>query len=147
VTSVTVNDAFSDDYDNYKIIMSGGVGTAPFTLACQLGSTTSGYYSNLLYGAYNASTPLSAATSGGSNFPYVGGGNSNAASASFELQGPHLGTRAGIIAQIARIGITSWGGVTNGFITSSEIYTSFTLIPDTAALTGGTIRVYGYRKG
>ena len=37
VSSVTVTDAFSADYDSYKIVISGGVGSATAVLRTQLG--------------------------------------------------------------------------------------------------------------
>jgi hypothetical protein len=47
VASVTVSGAFSATYDNYKIIVSGGVGSTNITLRLKLGSTTTGYYAGV----------------------------------------------------------------------------------------------------
>jgi hypothetical protein len=45
VSSVNVTSAFSTTYDNYKIIVSGGVSSSTPTFSLKLGSTATGYYS------------------------------------------------------------------------------------------------------
>jgi hypothetical protein len=44
VATVTVSSVFSATYENYKIIMSGGVSSATSSIRFQLGATTTGYY-------------------------------------------------------------------------------------------------------
>jgi hypothetical protein len=44
VSSVAVTNAFSTDYDNYKIIISGGASSAQAFLTLQLGASATGYY-------------------------------------------------------------------------------------------------------
>jgi hypothetical protein len=49
VPSVVVSDAFSDDYENYKITITGGVGSTDSTFSLALGSQTTGYYAGTLF--------------------------------------------------------------------------------------------------
>jgi hypothetical protein len=63
VSSVTVNGAFSSTYDNYRIIISGGVGSTANNIGFTLGATTTGYYEariNCTYstGVVTATSPL-----------------------------------------------------------------------------------------
>ena len=44
VPSVTVTDAFSADYDNYRVIVTGGVGSAAQAINLRLGASATGYY-------------------------------------------------------------------------------------------------------
>ena len=44
VSTVTVSNAFSATYDNYKIILSGGVASGSAAITIILGATTSRYY-------------------------------------------------------------------------------------------------------
>jgi hypothetical protein len=44
VSSIVVTNAFSTDYDNYKITYTGGVGSTFQDITMVLGATTSNYY-------------------------------------------------------------------------------------------------------
>jgi hypothetical protein len=146
VTSVTVNDAFSADYDNYKVTVTGGVGSVQANLTLQVGTATTAYYSNLVYGNYGASTPLSVGNSNGTNFPYVGASGTNNLNGTIEIQHPFLTQQTSVFALIARFGTGAFSGISNGFQQTVASHTGFTIGIDSGTMTGGTIRVYGYRK-
>lgn len=145
VSSVTVSGAFSSLYDNYLVQIVGGSGTLEDNGRLVLGTASTGYYGNLMYSAY--------ATPG----TFAGAGDSNAAQFSFVWRSF---TSAGQFANIqlfapnraqATFIFSDWvagtaGGRYQGFHNSSTQFTAFTLSPATGTMTGGSIRVYGYRN-
>jgi len=144
VSSVTVTGAFSTDYDNYLITVSGGSNSlsgSAFNL--KLGSTTTGYYYSLSYSTYNT-TP---AATGGSNvgaWDYVGSGQTTGLNAVIELNSPFLSKGTSVRASIANS--TFYAGNQAGYLNNSTSYTSFILATSVGTMTGGTIRVYGLRN-
>jgi hypothetical protein len=148
VSSVTVTGAFSSAYTNYKITYNGGVISANADISLQFGpSSVSGYNTSydtgLTYG-----TPAAFAyaySSAGSSFSWIGGGSTSVAQVSVEINGPNL-------AKFTRMHCGSYQnnvafGNSFGEHRQSGQYTDFTLIPGFGAtLTGGIIRVYGYRN-
>jgi hypothetical protein len=146
VSSVAVTGAFSTDYDAYKIVISGGVGSGNGSLQLQLGSTTTGYY-----GGFGGSTFAGVADAGGyanaANFQNVGRGSTNTLQMSVELQNPF--DTKNTYAQYSFIVNDSGAGrarMTGAFLNNSTSYTGFTIVVETGTLTGGTIAVYGYAK-
>ena len=145
VASVTVSSAFSTTYDNYKIILSGGVSSGAGDVTMQLGATATGYYGGMFYGNFSATSPL--ATSAGNNsasWNFAAAGNTDSLFANIELFSPFASkwTR-----------INSWSYNTNtaagwmsGNLQNSTSYTAFTLTFTGQTATGGTISVYGYQK-
>ena len=147
VSSVTVTGAFSSTYDNYKIVISGGVGsTAGDQLRLQLGSTTTGYYRFAIYGTYSAATVTGENNSNGAYWQGVGTTNTSNTTANFELLSPNLAKNTVLQATYsvaATAGNAFW---LNGYLNDSTQYTAFTITPSAGTLTGGTIRVYGYQN-
>jgi hypothetical protein len=146
VATVVVADAFSADYDAYKIIISGGVGsTTAALLACELGATTTGYYWGHQYRTYAGATNGNQG-SNAANFSRVGIAGTNSLTASFELVNPFLAKNTIIHYSFVDPRTTGEAGAGGGFLNDTTSYTGFTIIPSTGTLTGGTIRVYGYRN-
>lgn len=141
VTSVTVNSAFSAAYDNYLVTLSGGSASALGDLRLQLGSSTASYKNQLLYGSY-ASTPLAFGATL-ANFGYVGGSDVGEANAEILLNSPFLTKFTKCFARYANSAAAVHFGGQHEVAAS---YTAFTLIAGAGTLTGGTIRVYGYRN-
>lgn len=147
VASVTVTSAFSADYDRYKITLSGGVASTPLDIRLTLGSTATGYYGFLFYGAYNTNTVQGFGQNNATNWGYVGTGTTNALTGNFELDNPFNTKRTFIAAQNALSQAPSGvGNSFSGFLDDNTSYTAFTLTASTGTLTGGTIRVYGYKN-
>jgi len=146
VASVTVTGAFSSTYDNYKIIINGGVGSTNQDLSMKLGSTTTGYYGSLMYGSYAAGSPTNAAFANGANFQYVGSGDAASMNADYDVLAPNLAKKTILHAQFVRPSTTGLAGAVNAFLNNTTQYTDFTILPDTGTFTGGTIYVYGYAK-
>jgi hypothetical protein len=146
VASVTVSNAFSSTYDNYRIVIGGGVGSTAITLSLQLGASTTAYYGVVTYATYAATgTPLSAGDNNAAKWTTIGYAASGLLQASFDLINPNLATWTSINA--ASWAAQTVAGTFNGVHQVSTAYTDFTLGVNTGTLTGGTIRVYGYNNG
>ena len=143
VTSVTVNDAFSATYDNYFITYNGGTSSATNNLELRLGATTTGYYWNIVGNTWSPT----ASNTGGTNssaFAYTGGHDStNGPNSQITVQSPFLAKRTVVQSQHVS---TTGGYSMNGMLDNTTSYTSFILLAGSGNLTGGTIRVYGYKN-
>jgi hypothetical protein len=148
VSSVEVTAAFSSTYDNYEIIYTGGAASTAQNLRIQFGSTTTGYYSGLIYIIANSNTVGGLGNDNGANFPYLGESTTTGGCRlSCKILSPNLATRTGIAAQYVGTGTSGAAfGMANGNLDNNTQYTSFTITPNTGTITGGIIFVYGYRK-
>jgi hypothetical protein len=144
VPNVVVTDAFSANYDNYFVTYTGGVLSATTNLRMQLGASAAAYYFSLVYNAYSLTTVLANVnTNNGALWAHVGGGNTNYARVSANIYAPFLATRTSINVQYSD---AANAGTGNGYLDNTTSFTAFTLSPATGTMTGGTIRVYGYRN-
>jgi hypothetical protein len=147
VSSVTVNDAFSATYENYKIIISGGVASATNYGQLILGSTNTGYYQKAWFGSYANNTIAGAGYSNFSRWEGFLKGNLSNLNANFELQNPFLSKATAVDWQSKDLTTTGNVESGSGWLNNSLSYTSFTLTANTGTWTGGTIYVYGYNNG
>jgi hypothetical protein len=147
VSSVEVTGAFSSTYDIYKITYTGGVSSTDTAVYLQLGSSTTGYY-GATYGGVAGGTADVGGMNNSANWIYAGVATADTATLSVELVGPNL-------AKYTHLHSVWFDPRTNGAYRSTTgvhrvatSYTAFTIAPYTggATLTGGTIRVYGYRN-
>jgi hypothetical protein len=146
VSSVTVTGAFSADYEAYKIIISGGVGSTSADLQLTLGATASGYYAGYARAEYAAGASALTSNNGASSWTRAGSGSTDTLFANFELINPFL-TKRTIINGFNAFQVTTLsGGAFGGFLDNATSYTGFTVTASTGTLTGGTIRVYGYNQ-
>jgi hypothetical protein len=146
VSSVTVSDAFSANYDNYKIVVSGGVGSTSAAIGLRLGGSTTGYYAGLVFMLYSAAATSAAGTNNGALWTYAGIGTTNSIAANIELFNPFNAKTTSISNSYMDNSTAGAGGNNNGFHNSAVSYTAFTLVAGAGTLTGGTIRVYGMRN-
>ena len=143
VSTVAVTNAFSSDYDNYLITINGGAMSSAADITLQLGSTTTNYYSGVLYANW-ANTPLAAAASAQSNFGRAGSGTTTSLMMFCYVTSPFLSENTQMFSTIAS---STFAGYGMGFLDNTTSYTGFTIGQSGAAtMTGGTIRVYGYRN-
>ena len=143
VSTVTVSNAFSADYDNYKILISGGVASAEGYLKLTFGATTSGYKYQFMYGAYAGSGIFTGSSAAAGNL-YAGTSTTFGIFANIDLNSPFLTGRTGYQNTII---VGSAAGYVVGYLDDATSYTAFTLAPNTGTMTGGNIDVYGYAKG
>jgi len=139
VSSVAVTSAFSSTYDNYRIVASGGIGSALQAMTMIMTGSTANYYQILAYWTY-AGAPTAVGVNNGASWGFIGeSGDSNTIVIDIlnpnntkytQFSGHYIGSVAGTVA---------------GYHAITTAYTGFTIaVPNT--MTGGTITVYGYRK-
>jgi hypothetical protein len=148
VSSVTISNCFSSTYDNYLIsITDVKMTTANGSLKCVLGSTTSGYSQNGYYTNYASSTLNGNAAPAQAHFEvaFTDANSSRGQTMQFDLLAPYL---ASYVRMNSSWATESYTGVFNGILANSTQYTAFTISTSggTPTMTGGTIRVYGYRQ-
>jgi len=150
VTSVSVTNAFSSSYDSYQITVTGGVCAADYGLNMRLGSTTSGYY---YVGEYRLYTNSSATTTNGTilganadKWEAVGIATTNTLSANIFVNNPFLAKNSFFSAEYVYNHPAGGKASMSGYLADSNQYTDFTLFIGATNMTGGTIRVYGYRN-
>jgi hypothetical protein len=144
VSSVTVTDAFSADFDVYRILLTGGTGTANANIVFQLGATVSGYYGSYVHTAWN-NTVIGQGTTTATSWVRAGRGSTTTDNnyMSCDVQNPFKATNTRFFSNF----VSAFdGGMFVGLMPNTTSYTDFTLIPATGTLTGGVIHVYGYRK-
>jgi hypothetical protein len=145
VSSVTVTNAFSSDFEAYKIVVNSGVGSSAITnISLKLGASTTGYYSSTFFAGVGAATVSNAGVNNGSVWTYGGLSTTNYISVNLDLINPFL-AKYTVLAN-ATYTDTATFGTTNGLHQVATSYSDFTIAPGAGTLTGGTIRVYGYRK-
>jgi hypothetical protein len=144
VSTVTVTNAFSATYENYKILVSGGVAsTANYSLV-KLGATATGYSQKSWYGSYANNTVAGAGYSSTTSWVGQLKGTTNALNCNFDLIAPFLTKPTGIDYQTKEY--AGGGNVESGsgFLNDTTSYTDITFTTNTGTWTGGTIYVYGY---
>lgn len=143
VSSVTVSDCFSSTYDNYKILISNGVGsTDGIQLNMALGASTTQYYTSGMYTDFSTGGAGTANSSNSASWIRVGYSATNVLFMDMDIIGPNLAYATYAASHMNRNG-NNLGNLVY-LHNVSTAYTSFTLTTSTGTLTGGTIRVYGY---
>jgi hypothetical protein len=144
VSSVTVTGAFSSSYDNYRIIISGGQTSVNGSIALQLNNSTGttyqiyGYFGNFGAATLNGYGPVAGVRW---TDPILGA--TSRYHAVIDLIGPFLTQETfGYTNSATTVGAYNFSLVD----TASVSNTGFTLQPLSGTMTGGTIRVYGYRN-
>ena len=143
VASQQVTGAFSADYDDYLITVSGGTASTNTVLAMYFGAVTTGYRWNFMYGSFN-NTGAVAGTLNNASILYVGTVATNGITAAITVNSPFLSKPTAVLGSGGSPGVFS--GVVQGYEPNATSFTSFFLLPSTGTLTGGTINVYGYKK-
>ena len=115
VATVQVTGAFSTTYDNYKIIVTGGVGSGGADMQLQLGATTTGYYQGSTSSTFAAANGNNG-TANGSVFPRIGFVDASSSVANLDILQPFL-TKKTIVQNVwGRQETTGLGGVSFGFV-------------------------------
>jgi hypothetical protein len=148
VTSVPVTDAFSAQFDNYRIIYAGGSSSGASNIAVTLGASATGYNEGLIYNSYSAAAVNGVARATQANWQWCGqAGNSLdiGNSCAFDLYGPALAKHT--YYKNALWAVANDNGWSSGAHKVATAFTDFTISAQSATtITGGTIRVYGYRN-
>lgn len=144
VSSVTVTNAFSATYDNYRIQINGGAGSAIGDIRFTLGATATGYYFAGRYNDYAGS----AGQTTGANLAYgrMGVMSTLGISACADFFNPFLTDETGWNGWWFDYLTNGSQNAASGFLNNTTSYTDITFTPSSGTLTGGTIRVYGYQN-
>jgi hypothetical protein len=149
VPSVVVTDAFSADYDNYYVTWTGGTTAGAAALTLQLGPSSVSGYNTSYYAVTAAGTTAGVYQALISNntgsFSNAGMGDTNTATLDMTLFQPQKAKYTTVK--------TSWIDARNSFVWGqgggvhqiASAFTDFTISAG-ANLSGGTIRVYGFRN-
>ena len=144
VSSVVVTGAFSADYDNYLIRISGGTASANGSVRLQMNTSTgSTYLMAGTYGNFGVNSGLTWNPAATTSWSEIMLGGTAGSSTYVLLNGP--------FASRPTYGFTETQNNATFYKfslveTSTNSNTGFTLTPASGTLTGGTIRVYGYRN-
>jgi hypothetical protein len=149
VASVTVTGAFSAEFDNYLITINGINGTTSGA-ALYMTLITSAPADNAANWKGNTVFIVTGASGGFGNAPYnnttggeVGSLSTTAGQMKFDVLGPFLSQRTNIAYNNTD---NAYFRISSGVLDNATSYVSFRLAPNAGTLTGGTIRVYGYRN-
>jgi hypothetical protein len=147
-STVSVGSAFSSTYDNYEIVMAGGTASVALpSLQFQFAGITSGSY----YGAWVAARYTTGATTGlgvngTTSWTYAGQHLNGNHVMSLKVWGANKATRKYCSNGFFVAAANGDFGVSTGECIGTTAETGFNIIPSSGTLTGGTIRVYGYRN-
>ena len=145
-TSITVSSAFSADFDNYRIIYTGGTGSAAGAgINLQLGASTTTYYNVLTYAPYASGAYSNLINNNTLGYWYFAGNSDSTYNAILdcELYEPQKARYTRFASNFIQYDAA---GRSSGIHQTATAYTAFTLTLTAGSLTGGTIRVYGYRN-
>jgi len=143
VATVTVSNAFSATYENYKITISGGVASGSIILKMQLGAVTTGYYGGAMGTVYSTNAFAGLGHDNTNEFEYVGTGLTTALICDLDVIHPFLTKPTWVQGSGHLTGSVSY--LYAGYNSSTTSHTDFTINTSAGTMTGGTIRVYGYK--
>lgn len=145
VSSVAVNDCFSADFQNYKVIYTGGSASSTGALNLKLGASTTTYYSAAVYALYTGTVGNVANNNTLPYWYYAGTIDSSVGvNLNIDIHNPYDASRYTTFG--GPFMVTDVAGSVGGVHKTNASYTGFTLTPGAGTLTGGIIRVYGYRN-
>jgi len=146
VSSITVTNAFSSTYDSYQITVSGGACGGDYGINMYLGSTRTGYYYSGVYLTYGNSNPWNLTGSNATEWGGLGIATTNTTYANIFVSNPYLSKNT-YFSAFYTYGHPGGGNAANGgYLANSTSYTDFTLFINASSITGGTVRVYGFRN-
>jgi hypothetical protein len=148
VASVTVTGAFSSDYNNYFVTWTGGtgsVGGAQLRIAFNV-DTANNYYSNIITQTAGLAAVNGQAFGALVGFTVVGYVDTGDTSVSLTINNPNRTLNTNFYGSFNCLGGSSQVGTVGGWSIATGANTGFTLYPSSGTMTGGTIRVYGYRN-
>jgi hypothetical protein len=146
VTSVVVNNVFSALYDNYKIILEGGTTNTAGNIGLIFGASATGYYAGGTFISYSGGGVSAVQDNNATSFTRAGRGGTNA-HVNLDVFSPFLAKQTVFSGNYITTATASGSGFNTGYHDSAVSYTGFTLVASGGMnLTGGTVRVYGYRN-
>jgi len=146
-SSVVIGNAFSSTYNNYRIVTNGIVfSTLGAAVYLKLsGSTGSTYYGNMIYNVPTSSAigGVSAANGTSNGLFLMTSSQTTATDSDGTLTNPFLSSVSNFFGNYSG---RSYNGQMSSHDNNAASSTGFTIAPSSGTMTGGTIRVYGYRN-
>jgi hypothetical protein len=144
VASVTVSDAFSATYDNYRILIAGFGASATVASKLQLSNSTSTTYATSGWIYQYGTVALVSESATAQTGSLIGHTNSaGKTSTIIEVQSPFLSQ----VSTFSGATMSSlYGDDRRSYDSSTNSSTGFVFSALSGTLTGGIITVYGYRK-
>ena len=143
VSSVSVSDVFNATYDNYKIVVcDADASDNAQLLMLQLGGSSAHNYAGILM-INNSDTQTVVRATNASGLP-MGLTWTVRFSCWIDVLAPYITTFTTCMHPV--YGSTGRALIVGGSVNELASYTGFTVTPAAGTLTGGTIRVYGYRN-
>ena len=146
VSSVVVPDAFSATYNNYRIIYMGGSASLDGDLRMTLGAAATGYHMAVPIAAYTGGAAATVANNNAAFWGFAGASRTTTNTLIMDIFNPFIADETVIAGTYIGAKTGGVAGAYGGFLNNTTSYTAFTLTPSTGTLTGGTIRVYGFRN-
>ena len=143
VATVTVSNAFSADYDAYRVIITGGSSTTNNYIKLTLGATATGYYAGYSGVTFATGAAALGADNNGTSWTAAGYAQTTTLQMNVDIINPFL-TEFTYVNGFLIDGTS--GRSYAGYLNNSTSYTAFTLTATSGTWTGGTVRVYGYRN-
>lgn len=146
-TNVSVSSAFSATYDNYKIVATGfaatTIGAAAFIKLNN--STGSTYFGNMIYNVPTSSAIGGVSAANGTSNGFFAFTVSSTGTMSLEamIDSPFLAVTSNCVGNYSG---RNYNGQFSTHDSNAASSTGFTFAPSAGTMTGGTIRVYGYRN-
>lgn len=152
VSSVTLNDAFSSTFDNYRVSISGVTlsSASGNTLSLRMTSSGTQATTNYQYGIARvdiAAGTITAESGQNASAMFVARGVGDKFGTTFDIVMPYISTHTiflNIGGPEVSTGYTRFG---NGLHQTTASYDGFAFYPSIGTMTNGTIRVYGYNNG
>lgn len=144
VASVTVTNAFSSTYDNYRIVMNNGSASGVLRLTFQLSGITTGYYGAFTGTHFSTNAVTGVGINNAATVTHAGFAASPSAYLSIDVFSPNLAEEKGFFCSQAIDGSTY--GTTFAQNTSTTQATGFVIATSTGTISNNVIYVYGYAK-
>jgi len=148
VSSVTVTDAFSSTFQNYRITITSGAASANGNIRMTIGGATTGYYATLAYLAYGSTTWGFVTDSNAAQFSAVGAAVTTGVHAAVNVYTPAVAQRTVYDSTYVGPRTGSVLGLSAGFLNDANLYTSVTFSLSTGTFSyTPVIKIYGYNDG
>lgn len=145
VSSVSLNDVFTSDYDYYRIILSGvSTSSSDTNLRLRASGTDATGGSDYSYQILNGTSSSLSAGSSVTSLWNVGVDSNNRFNLAMDIFDPFLSVKTSFSSMSARGGQRIH--ISGGYHNLTTSYDGFTLSDNAGTMTG-TIRVYGYSNG
>lgn len=144
VASVTITDVFSSTFDVYEIILNNIDFSGTNDVRFNFDDAATNYNWSYMQMSYSSTTITGYRAQTQANSVIGIGGTSNDTNLTLTVRGPNLAARTTYSVHQNTDSYTNVGG---GNQDATTQHTKFKISTSGTSMTGGTITVYGYRKG